>query len=260
MGEVYYRQYSGSGGLLHYSYAEACSSYALEGRWPQARQAARRSVELCQHLLKGRSSNLRMLQVESCLFLVSDALVSIGAMQLADSIMQAEEANPVFQEMKQRLQGQPDPYRPFYLVSKVQVCLYQAQHLHEAGREAEAADLLTRARELSATIETELPLTDDGEEAAAYMLPALHAWLAQASGDYTAAEQHYQKAIDVCESQYRATQSAWDADNVCRYLLQMAEMKTRQADHKGLQRCLRRAEEYAAFESNRMRIKELREK
>ena len=66
--------------------------------------------------------------------------------------------------------------------------------------------------------------------------------------------------IELAKAAYAESQDAWDADNVCRYYLLLAEIHLSAGNKGKVKKALLEADKYAAFESNRQAISALRAK
>ena len=223
--------------------ANACSTFLMEGLRTEACQSARRCLTLLAERLKRGSAPSVYANVFSACNTLMQALVPAGEYALADSVAQWMQDHYVLNHL--RLDDS---------LSRLHLSLYQyyqAQVLLHKGQSTDAEALSIKALQ---TMEE----SEEGADLTVYLRPEWEARLALSQGQYSSAAKACQKAIKVCCDLYKESEDAWDADNVCRYYLLLAEIHLASGKSGKAKKTLQEAEKYAAFESNRQDISALR--
>lgn len=229
------------------NYSTACGVYALDDMRGKAQAAARRAAELISLDLTQRRGTQRLINSASDYYQLLEALTGMEEYTLADSLMQLQESQRVFAELDERYPGMLDAIHCIYQFSEARVRLHQ-------GRIAEADSVIqTSLGTLSAM--------EDYASLYAVHRPYLLGMLADAQGKNDEARELYLEAIRVQEEIYEASEhDTWEADQLCRNYLRMADLCGRQRDKKGLRSYLKLAEKVAAFPYNKTQVEEYKKK
>lgn len=246
LGELSYEKFPVYNSLYD-AYAEASSSYAMAGEQVKASEAARRSMELIGERLAKASTKKFFPIFAYDLYVMADALGMIENYALCDSLLTLEQRHQLFATLDQNY---PDVYNVY------QGCFM----LTCVGAKLQANDLDAAERLYTEGVHRLENAGEEGEALLPQLSPGTLARLRQAQGRYDEAEQLYQTAIDYFASSYHESGDAWDADNQCRYLIQLADMQGSQGKRKTCLKTLKQAERIAPFESNRQKIAAIRQK
>ena len=244
LGEIYERR-AQWGSNLYEACASACSTFFLEGFRTEGCQAARRCAAVLGDRLDKASGKTIFENASASYSYLISALVPAGEYALADSILQTVKARKVLD----RIDANNDLNRLNTGIYR----FYEAQVLLHNGHAAEAEPLAAQALQ-------SIGASEEGTALVAYLRPEWEARLALSRGQYSAAAKSCQKAIDVCLASYKESEDAWDADNVCRYYLLLADIHLAANNKSKAKKALQKAEKFAAFQSNRQAITALRAK
>ena len=176
-------------------------------------------------------------------FPLIEALVPAGEYALADSIIQSVQARKVLEHIDQSSE-----------LNRLHIGIYhfyEAQVLLHNGRAAEAEPVAIQALQT-------LGETAEGAAFVPFLRLEWEARWALSQQQYAAAAKSCQRSIDVCRAIYKESEDAWDADNVCRYYLLLAEIHLSAGNKGKVKKALLEADKFAAFESNRQAISALR--
>ena len=227
------------------NYSTACGIYALDDMRVEAKTAARRATELITLYLTQQRSTQRLINAASDYYQLLEALTGMEEYALADSIIQVQESQRVFDELDEHYPGMLDAVHSIYQFSEAQVRLHQ-------GRIAEADSVIQASL-------TTLSALEDYASLYAQRRPYLLGMLADAQGKVDEARKFYLEAISIQEAIYEASgQDTWEADQLCRNYLLMADLCRRQRDKKGLRSYLKSAENVAAFPYNKAQVKKVK--
>lgn len=228
---------------LIYAYASACSTFIFEGLTDEAKESAR-NCELCMAEQLNKSSMLQTLkQSASAYFSIVEALVSANQYALADSISKSEEKYRVFERLM--------PIEVSQVALGNVFRLYQSRIWLNTGRVTEAKTLATEAM-------AALQADEAGADFLPYFGTDIQARIALAEGRLDEAVAHCQQCIDYCQQTYAESQDAWDADNLCRAYLLLAEIHIEAKSKAKAKAAIKQAEKVAAFESDRLYIKQIK--
>lgn len=245
LGENLYARYPWSIFLAD-NYSTACGIYALDDMRDKAQAAARRAAELISIELTERRTTQRVINAASDYYQLLEALTGMEEYALADSLMQLQESQRAFAEIDEHYPGLLDAIHCIYQFSEVQVRLHQ-------GRIAEADSVA------QASLST-LSALDDYASLYAQRRPYLLGMLADAQGKADEARALYLEAIRIQEEIYEASEhDAWEADQLCRNYLLLADLCRRQRDKKGLRSYLKLAEKVAVFPYNKTQLKHIQQ-
>ena len=244
LGEVIERR-SPWNSTLCFACASACSTFLLEGLRAEACQAARRCVALLGERLDKSGVKSFYELASTAYFPLIEALVPAGEYALADSIIQSVQARKVLEHI--------DPSSELNRLHIGIYRFYEAQVLLHNGHAADAESVANQALQT-------LSETAEGAAFVAFLRPEWEARWALSQQRYADAAKSCQKAIDVCRAIYKESEDAWDADNVCRYYLLLADIHLSAGNKGKVKKALLEADKYAAFESNRQAISALRAK
>ncbi len=238
LGEIYCRQAPWNN-TLHEAYTNATSVLMAEGRRSEACAAARRAVELMG--LRLDKNNMKVFYNENLLFyfLLAETLVPAEEYALADSIMQDVVRREVFEKA-----GQENSLYALYITL---FRYYEARVWLSQGRIEDAQ------RQADATL-AELSRHEDGAGFVPYLRGDIEARIAWARQDYDAAVRSAQSALEHCQAQYAESGDNWDADNVCRCEVLLAQIYLAAGQRGKCQKALKRATKLAPFEFNRQAI------
>lgn len=229
------------------NYTSACGVYALDDMRDKAQAAARRAAELISLDLTQRRTTQRLINSASDYYQLLEALTGMKEYTLSDSLLQQQESLRVFAELDEHYPGLLDAIHSIYQFSEVKVRLHQ-------GRIAEADSVLQTSLSAMSTME-------DYASIYAVHRPYLLGMLAEAQGKTNEAREFYLESIRIQEELYEATEhDTWEADQLCRNYLLMADLCGRQHDKKGLRSYLKQAEKVAAFPYNKAEVQEYKKK
>lgn len=225
-------------------YANACSTFAIEGLRDEAVDAARQSLLLADETLNKAKFSFCISAVMNFYFL-SDALTQLEEYQLADSVMATQSKHQLFDYVGKHYSGMYD-----YLME-----LCQLNYVHV---------LLAKGMigEAESVAETTLAKLDPMEEVAdnvPHLRPGTLAKVRWKQGRTAEAAKLYEEAVEASKVKYKNSgEDGWAADTVCRYLCQLAQLKYETGAAKEGDRLLRQAAEYSTFESTRQMIERIK--
>lgn len=229
------------------NYSTACSVYALDNMRDKAQSTARRAAELIGIELRERRGTQRLINSASDYYQLLEALTGMEEYTLADSLLQLQKSQRVFDELDERYTGMLDAIHSIYQFSEARVRLHQ-------GRIAEADSVIHTSLTTLSTLEDYATLYTQHR-------PYLLGMLADAQGKADEARQFYVEAIRVEEEIYEASgHDTWEADQLCRYYLLMADLCGRQHNKKGFSSYIKAAEKVAAFPYNKSQVQEYKKK
>lgn len=222
------------------AYVNVCYTLMAAGRMDEAWRAVRRSVPLiADRVAKAGTISAYGFAVNSY-YVMAEALVAGGQYVLADSIMQSAPARTAFDKVEETEKPLMQMVVAFYHYYEARVWL--AKGLEE---EAERYGLASLNR---------LATLPDCEGVTEYLLPDFMARIHLSHDEYDEAIEQCQQAIAVNKAAWQETQDEWEADNLCRSYILLAEIY-QAAGRKGkCTKALKQAKAVAPFECNRIAI------
>lgn len=228
------------------NYTTACGVYALDDMRQKAQTTARRAAQLISKELSERRTTQRVINAASDYYQLLESLTGMEEYALADSLIQLQESQRVFAELDERYPGMLDAIHCLYQFSEVQVRLHQ-------GRIAEADSV---AQASLAALSTQEEYASLYAQRRPYILGMIN----DAQGKADEAREFYLEAIRIQEEIYEALEhDAWEADQLCRNYLLMADFCRRQHDKKGLRSYLKLAEKVAVFPYNKAQVRKAKD-
>ncbi len=245
LGESLYSRYPWAIFLAD-TYSTASQVYAMDNMCEKAQMAARLAAQQIGKELKERRTTIRIINAASDYYQLLETLTGMEDYALADSLMQLQESQRVFAELDERYPGLFDAIHCIYQFSEVQVRLHQ-------GRIAEADSV---AQASLATLSTQ----EEYASLYAQRRPYILGMITDAQGKADEAREFYLEAIRIQEEIYEALEhDAWEADQLCRNYLLMADFCRRQHDKKGLRSYLKLAEKVAVFPYNKAQVRKAKD-
>jgi len=223
--------------------ANACVTYMMEGRRDEALVAARRSNAIMTAKLEKSNLKSVVCQVAMNYFPVVEALTNANEYALADSLLQSEEKYKVFERFEQ---AYPDKKEVFGLFR-----FFKSRVYLNTNRIAEGKALAEK------TIES-LKADEYGSSFIPYLGNDILARVGLAEQRYKESIQWCQLSIDYCKAAYEESQDAWDADNLCREYLLLAEIHIAANQQSKAKAAVKQAEKVAAFESDKLYVEQIK--
>lgn len=225
------------------TYASACSIFALEGLHADAVDAANKVLLLREQTLQQSKASM-FSSIIMDYYTVLDALIQLEEYELADSVMSSQARYKLFDYSISRKPGLLD-----YIIS-----LCHLNHVHVLLSKSKIEEAASLADKTIAQLES----MEEMAEAMTHLRPATLAKVRWKQGNTAEAEMLYMEAIAASKNIYDNSENGWDADTVCRYICQFAQMKYEMGDTKGGEHLLRQAADYSVFESNRQMIAKIK--
>lgn len=225
-------------------YANACSTYAIEGLHDEAVDAARQSLLLTEQTLKKAKSSFCTSAVMNSYTLL-DALTQVEEYELADSVMTSLSKYQVFDYVNSHYPGMYD-----YLIE-----LSQLNYVHVLLSKGMIEEAASSAETILSRLDTMEEVVDD----ISHLRPGILAKVRWKQGKTAEAEKLFAEAVETSNAAYKKSgEDGWSADTVCRYLCQLAQLKYETGAAKEGDRLLKQAAKYSVFESNRQMIERIK--
>jgi len=225
------------------SYANACVSLMMEGQTVEALNAARQCSTLLTAKLEKSTMRNTTQWAAMLYFNVLEALTNANQYVLADSILQSEEKFKVFERLEQ-ISPEQLPTIGMFRLFQSRICLNR-NRIAEGKKIAEKAIALLKSDEY-------------GSEFLPYSGNDIMARIALAEHRYGEAVEYCQQSIDYCKTAYAELQSAWEADNLCRQYLLLAEIHIAAGNQSKAKAAVKQAEKFASFASDRLYIEQIK--
>ena len=222
-----------------------CINYTLmnEGLEDEAWKAVRHAVELMdQHVKRAGTARIRE-TFTAHYYSLMEVLVAGQQYALADSIMQSEAAQKIFGRTAKSKNAAVNLKAALYHY-------YEARVMLQMGRVEESEALAKKWLEVIAADE-------EGSGLAPYLQPDYLARYCLARGQYKEAVKQCNQVIDLSKAAYAESQDAWDADNLCRAYLLLAEVYKASGNKSKFQKTMDLAKSVAVYPFHKKMIAEL---
>lgn len=224
-------------------YLNVCYTLMNEGKEQEAWQSVRHAAKLMdQHVkMSGARQVYETLVVHY--YSLMEVLVAGQQYALADSIMQSEAARKVFARAVQSRNSVTNLKEALYHY-------YEARVMLQMGRVEESEALAKKWLEVIAADE-------EGSGLVPYLQPDYLARYCLARGQYKEAVKQCNQLIELAKAAYAESQDAWDADNLCRYYLLLAEVHRAAGNQGKFQKTMDLAKSVAVYPFHKKMIAEL---
>lgn len=243
LGEVMERRYPWNT-VLCTAYSESCSTFMLEGRLDDGRTSARQGARHLGEMLDKTRVLANYLLAMQNYYTLLEALLSADEYTLADSIVQSVAARKVFEMVKPSSTGVDYLYAALYRWNESKVVLWRGD--------------IAQAEQMAAEAFQMLDTSDEGRSFQTHLRPETEARIRLAQARYAEAASLCQQAIEVLKSNYAESEDAWDADNLSRSYLLLADIQRRQGETGKCKKTLKLAQQYALFEGGKLAIERMK--